>query len=326
MQQILTNAEESTLIRWIKQYTLTGTHLTNSLLKELALQIRLARVTHASSNPSPLPQIDHINDKWLLRFQKRHPEVGGLYARQLEHIRKEGATYEHVERWFSAVASKYEEHHYRPEDMWNIDEAGFGIGEEQAIKVLVYLDSLQKHKVVGGKQEWVTLIESINAAGEALAPLLIFKGQDINTRWINEQSPQGWHYATSQNGWTSNDLGLAWLTRVFEPLTREKAAGRQRLLIADGHGSHIRGDFIAYCMENKIDLLILPPHCSHILQPLNVGVFAAFKRYHTIETYTISRLSSQHIPRLEWIKLLSRARVKAMSKENILSEWRSTGL
>jgi hypothetical protein len=70
----------------------------------------------------------------------------------------------------------------------------------------------------------------------------------------------------------------------------------------------------------------MPPHCSHILQPLDVGVFATFKRYHTIETHAISRLSSQRIPRSEWIELLLYTRTKAMSKENILSRWRGTGL
>jgi hypothetical protein len=34
-------------------------------------------------------------------------------------------------------------------------------------------------------------------------------------------------------------------------------------------------------MEHIIDLLIMPPHCSHVLQPLDVGVFSAFKRYCT---------------------------------------------
>ena len=63
-----------------------------------------------------------------------------------------------------------------------MDESDFGVGEEQAIKVLIHLDSVQKHKVVVGKQEWVTDIESISAAGESLPPLLIFKGKDMNTR------------------------------------------------------------------------------------------------------------------------------------------------
>lgn len=107
---------------------------------------------------------------------------------------------------------------------------------------------------------------------------------------------------------------------VFDPLTRKKAAGRQRLLVVDGHRSYIQGNFIIYYIENKIDLLMMPPHCSHILQPLDVGVFAAFMRFHTVETYTISRLSSQRISRAKWIKLLSRAREKAMIRGNILSE------
>ena len=297
--QILSNAEENTLIKWIKRYTESGAHITHSLLKELAIQIEAARVTHASRPPLVHNSRTGINQKWIKRFQERHPEIHNIYATQLEAARRAGATYENVRRWFDAVASMYAEHQYEPKDIWNMDESGFGVGEEQVMKVLVYLDIKQKEKVIGGKQEWVTDIECISAAGEALPPLLIFKGESINTRWINERSPEGWFFATSRNGWTSNDLGFAWLKNVFEPFTREKAAGRRRLLIADGHGSHIQGKFIAHCMENGIDLLIMPPHCSHILQPLDVGVFSAFKRYHTVETHTLSRLSSQRIPRSE---------------------------
>ena len=55
-------------------------------------------------------------------------------------------------------------------------------------------------------------------------------------------------------------------------------------MITDGHGSHIRADFIAHCMENDIGLLIMPPYRSHLLRSLDVGVFAAFKRAHSNET------------------------------------------
>jgi hypothetical protein len=296
------------------------------LLKELAIHIRLARVTFASSStPRPF-QVSTINDKWIARFKKRHPEIRSIFARQLEASRKDGASYETVKRWFDAVASLYEQHRYAPSNVWNFDESGFGVGEEQVMKVLTFLDTAMQERVIAGKQEWVTDIEYINAAGEALPPLLIFKGEYLNTRWLDERSPEGWFFATSKNGWTSNILGLAWLQTVFEPLTREKAAGRRRLLIADGHGSHIRADFIAHCMQNDIDLLIMPAHCSHILQPLDVGVFSAFKRYHSVETQAITRLSFQRIPRSEWVELMSKARERVMTTENILSGWRATGL
>ena len=75
-----------------------------------------------------------------------------------------------------------QEYKYLPADMWNIDKLGFSIGEEQAIKVLIYLNGDQKYKVIRGKQEWVIVIKCINAAGEVLALLVIFKGQNVNTR------------------------------------------------------------------------------------------------------------------------------------------------
>jgi hypothetical protein len=326
MAQILTDAEEKTLVRWIKRCSKGGFHIPTAMLLELALHIRRARVTNASSDTPLKSPTGRINRKWLIRFQKRHPEIGGIYAQQLEYARHEGASFANVRRWFNAVEAMLEEHSYEPQDIWNMDESGFGIGQEQVFKVLVYLDNTQKHRVVGGKQEWVTDIECINAAGEALPPLIIFKGAAMDSRWLNEQSPEGWHFATSKNGWTSNNLGLAWLKQVFVRHTGGVASERRRLLIADGHGSHIRADFIAYCMEHNIDLLIMPPHCSHILQPLDVGVFSAFKRYHAVETHALSRLSSQRIPRSEWVELLLKARERALSKENILSGWRSSGL
>jgi len=41
------------------------------------------------------------------------------------------------------------------------------------------------------------------------------------------------------------------------------------MLICDGHDSHITGDFIGHCMDNDILLMILPPHSSHLTQPLD---------------------------------------------------------
>jgi hypothetical protein len=326
LRQLLSNAEESTLIRWIKRYTITGHPITPSLLKELAQLLRSRRVRHASSTyPSPLI-LQSIGHEWLYRFLNRHKDIESIYARQMQAARYNGASYVAVKQWFDAVAAQIEEHGYEHANIWNMDESGFGIGESQTTKVLIPFQYNQKSKAIGGKQEWVTTIEAVNAAGEALSPMIIWKGKHLNSGFISEDTPKDWSFAVSENGWTSNTLGLEWLIQVFERKTREKAAGARRLLIADGHGSHIRADFIAYCMEHDIDLLILPPHCSHILQPLDVGVFAAFKRACAAEADDTFRLSTQRINRSEWLKMFQRARKKAMSQENILSGWRGAGL
>ena len=77
--------------------------------------------------------------------------------------------------------------------------------------------------------------------------------------------------------------GLHWLKRVFDRNTSEKAGRSRRLLIVDGHSSHINLKFIDYADRNRILLAVLPPHSTHRLQPLDVSVFSPLATYYTEE-------------------------------------------
>lgn len=60
---------------------------------------------------------------------------------------------------------------------------------------------------------------------------------------------------------------------MFDRRTKAKARSSYRLLVLDGHRSHLTMDFISYCDQNKILLAVLPPHSTHTLQPLDVCMF-----------------------------------------------------
>jgi hypothetical protein len=60
---------------------------------------------------------------------------------------------------------------------------------------------------------------------------------------------------------------------VFNRFSKQKARRKYRLLILNGHGSHITIDFINYYDQNKILLAILPPYLTNTLQPLNKVIF-----------------------------------------------------
>lgn len=49
------------------------------------------------------------------------------------------------------------------------------------------------------------------------------------------------------------------------------------LLLMDGHKTHFCQANSQICTENNIKCIALPPHTSHILQPLDVGIFNVFK-------------------------------------------------
>jgi hypothetical protein len=68
-------------------------------------------------------------------------------------------------------------------------------------------------------------------------------------------------------------LSLAWLLTLTD-----KARLSYRILIVDGHGSHLTEDFIDYCNTNKIHLMVFPPHSTHSLQPFDVVMFSLLSK------------------------------------------------
>jgi hypothetical protein len=55
--------------------------------------------------------------------------------------------------------------------------------------------------------------------------------------------PADWRIKISKNGWTTDQIGLRWLQKVFIPATTGCTTSRYQLLILDGHGSHLIPQF-----------------------------------------------------------------------------------
>jgi len=101
-----------------------------------------------------------------------------------------------------------------------MDKSGFAVGTSQSSRALVNVREQSSWKVIHGRQEWITAIECISAAGVAIPPLIIFKAKDTNTAWVPIDTPPGWYFSTSNSSWTSDSHAYEWLTTVFEPSTK----------------------------------------------------------------------------------------------------------
>ena len=94
----------------------------------------------------------------------------------------------------------------------------------------------------------------------------------------------------------------------------------------DSHESHVSIDFDVYCNEYDIILLSLPPHSSHITQPLDIGIFSPLKRTYGDEINLFIRAYIYHITKVEFLSAYHTAYNKVMSKENIVGGFRGAGL
>ncbi|KAK8096377.1 uncharacterized protein PG998_014245 [Apiospora kogelbergensis] len=116
-----------------------------------------------------------------------------------------------------------------------------------------------------GNRERSTAIECINSQGCCMPPFLIVQGKYHLSSWAHEcDLPRDWVIKPTPNGWTDNETVLDWI-KHFDKHTQMRSKGPYRLLILDGHESHISAEFEVYCKDNKIVTLSMPPHPSHLL-------------------------------------------------------------
>ena len=159
-----------------------------------------------------------------------------------------------------------------------------------------------------------------------LAPFIIYKGKNHLSGWYQEDNiPPDWTFGVSDNGWTTNKLGLDWL-RHFDKHTKKRNVGGYRLLILDDHESHDSLEFTTYCKENNIVILCMPAHSSHLLQPLDVGVFSPLKKAYGRQVEKLMRNRINHITKLEFLPIFRAAYFEAITESNARGGFRGVGL
>jgi hypothetical protein len=102
------------------------------------------------------------------------------------------------------------QHRIAPEDIYNFDETGFAMGLVATTKVVTRAEMLGRPFLIQpGNREWVTSIECINSTSWVLPPCIIFKAKVHIEGWYQDTAlPADWRIKVSENGWTTDQIGL----------------------------------------------------------------------------------------------------------------------
>lgn len=266
-----------------------------------------------------------IGINWPQKFLNRHPQIKTAYIPPLDKERASAENHDTLAGWFELFSRFKEEYAVKEEDIYNMDERGFMQGVIAKTRVMISKHEKKAHMTQCGNREWVSLIECVSMSGRLLKPWVIFKAKQKQKAWF-EVLKEG-HIAVSENGWTDNELGLAWLQKCFDPETIPSKEGDYRILCIDGHASHLTTQAIQYCVSRKIILLCLPAHTTHLLQPLDVGVFAPLATAYKNHVHRVTRLGASYsIDKVDFLELYQQARHDAITPVIIQKAWQKAGL
>lgn len=97
------------------------------------------------------------------------------------------------------------------------------------------------------------------------------------------------------------------------------------MTVYDGHLGHVSLHLIEWARENNIILFVLPPHTSHILQPMDLGCFGPFETIYQQEVHKFIR-SGRNITRYDVCNLACKAYEKALSPSNVRSAFKKSSI
>jgi len=211
---------------------------------------------------------------WLKAFMRRQPQLSLRKPENTARARSAAFNMHNVGMFYDNLATVYSDHDYGANAIFNLDETGLYTVIDPP-KVIAERGARQVGQYAAQERgELVTFVGIICAAGTPVPPVYVFPRVNFKDHFINGAPSQSLGLA-SKNGWMTTDLFIKVLKHL-KNYTRCSMAN-PILLIFDNHVSHTSIDGIEYCRENGIELLSLPPHCSHKLQPLDKCVFGPFK-------------------------------------------------
>lgn len=159
----------------------------------------------------------------------------------------------------------------KPSKIWNVDETGISLYHSPP-KVLSRRGG-QPFSITSCRSSTTTLVAAVSALGETLPPYIIYKGKRL-TQELVSNGMEGSKFTTSENGWVTSDIFLDFFKNHFLTNVTERPV----ILLYDGHSTHITANIIETARESNVHLFVLPPHSSHMLQPLDVSIFSPFKQ------------------------------------------------
>src|SRR6201996_4574119 len=180
-----------------------------------------------------------VGKNWVPNFVKRHPLLQTKYNRKYDYQRAMCEDPVQIQGWFRLVRNTVAKYGILQEDTYNFDETGFQMGVISTSKVVTRSERRGRPRTQQpGNREWVTIVHAINACGWTLPAFVIFEAKLHQASWYRTPGlPGTWKIAVSENGWTTDEIGLEWLQH-FEEHTSSKTKGTHRLLVLNGHGSH----------------------------------------------------------------------------------------
>lgn len=265
--QLIASADEQLLVEFCLYVSKHGFPLTKQQVVSFASSIYKRQHRRVA--------VSKLGQTWWLNFRRRQEKHIIIQpADSVVHGRTACARKEAVDHFFCLLNTVMDTHGLRdrPHQIHSCSEAGFQLGRKKA--TLPKSTSLG-YKPASNSREHTSVLACFNAAGEDIPPFIIYSKAYPGGVCYKTQGPLNALYGWSDSGCINSELFKKWFLKHFLVHAPKE---RPLLLVFDGHRSPVNLEVVESARKEGVVLLCLPPHCSHLLQPLDASLFVVLRQ------------------------------------------------
>lgn len=261
---------------------------------------------------------------WYYGFMKRNPTLSLRKPTPTSIARSKGFCKQSVDDFFTNYRSVFDENVYPPGRIWNLDETSCTTVPPKPGKVIAEKGSDIGRMTSAEKGTNVTMCLAVSAAGDSIKPFFIFPRKNWQRNFLARSTP-GAVGCANGSGW----MDIETFIKYFKHFIDETHASKENplLLVMDNHVSHISLPIVQLAKDHGIEIVTLPPHCSHRLQPLDVSVFGPFKHYYDVVCDDWSKSNAGRGIEIHQVaEMADKAMDESVNKKNIRAGFAKTGI
>ncbi|XP_065681342.1 uncharacterized protein LOC136094972 [Hydra vulgaris] len=270
-------------------------------------------------------------NKWYKLFLSRHPNIVARMTESLSANRR-NVSQAVIQQWFADIRSYLSEHDLleilqEPQRNYNIDESGFQFSSKVS-KVLAAKGSKNVPYATSSKEkERITDLANVGADGSLPTPLIIYPNLRIPMN-VYEAIPSSlFAIGKSESGYINHQVLYEYLTNAFDQWLTQHNIQRPVIVWSDKHESRLQFHLVKTLADLQIMLILIPPNCTHFMQPLDVGLFGPMKNEWAkcVNRFRAAN-PNEYVTKESFAGMFLPVYTRVMSREKIVKSFKKCGI
>ena len=261
---------------------------------------------------------------WYVAFRNRNSHIIAPRTETPLELKRSKLTKDVTDKWYTnfrdfLISIRCLD---KPSRIWNCDETGFSMGSNKAKVIGPSNRDSQVPHITGGKQR-LTVMYCGSASGQMIPPYFVYPEPKPRSYNPLSGATEGSDIAFTKKGWMDGETFGKFINHF------DKFAGQDRpvVLLLDSVSSHVNNTAFMNAKSKGIELYRIVPNATHLMQPLDKGVFGPLKsKWHLVARKYTRENPGRCIGKEIFAQKLTEAFLQFYKPLTIINAFRSSGI